>query len=149
MANKGFRRRIILAAALGILAAVSVFLFSCRKNRMREKEKEFSGAAKSYMNLSSDDGLTVCVWQLEGEPVLSGLFPGKYRYWSEANTQESVEMGLRAGVTLEEMKRILATYDIKKDKISVVEWNNPLSSKAYRYLGEQLTEIREMLLEEK
>ena len=147
MANKGFRMRIILAAALGILAAVSVFLFSCRKNRMREKE--FSEAAKSYMNLSSDDGLTVCVWQLEGEPVLSGLLPGKYRYWSEANTQESVEMGLRAGVMLEEMKRILATYDIKKDKISVVEWNNPLSSKAYRYLGEQLTEIREMLLEEK
>ena len=140
---------IFLAAALGILATISVFLFSWRKSRTQEKEKEFSEAAKSYMNLSSDEGLTVCVWQLEGEPVLSGLLPGKYRYWSEANTQESVEMGLRAGVTLEEMKRILATYDIKKDKISVVEWNNPLSSKAYRYLGEQLTEIREMLLEEK
>lgn len=147
--KKGLRRRVILAVVLGVLALALVAVIVWKKSRMQEKEPEFSGTAKTYLNLQTDGWLTVCVWQLDGGPVSCGLLPGKYRYWSDADTRDGLEMGLRAGVTPEEMKRILATYDVPKDRILVVSWTNPASSTFYCPLGERLEEIREMLLKDK
>ncbi len=148
MSNKSFRRRIILTSALGVVVFVLVILIVWKRGAMQE-EVEFSEEAKAYMKLQSDKWLTVCVWQVDGEPVLCGLLSGKYRYWSEVDTREGLEMGLKAGVTPEEMKQILATYDVPKERILVVAWTNPLSSRLYCPLGEQLEEIRKLLLKDK
>lgn len=86
---------------------------------LREKYPE-------YFGLSTFKGLEVYVWQMAPNSYFCGVMEGTNRN----KTLEEI-MSLK-GAAIDEMKAILSTYDIPKENISVIPWQNPISS----YLGE-------------
>ena len=79
-----------------------------------------------YFDLSAFKGLEVYVWQMAPDSYSCGVLPGTNR---EKTLEELWNM---KGTTIEEMRAILSTYDIPKEDIIVIPWQNPISS----YLGE-------------
>lgn len=109
----------------------------------RLKAKNFQ-----WFNLNSDDGLTVCVWQHEGDSIQCGLLSGiLYQYDKDVyNTREKIEMGLGEGVSPEDMKLILATYKIPKEKVSVISWGSPVSSRtAVLVTNDQIKDVEKRI----
>ena len=86
---------------------------------LREKYPE-------YYDLSTFKGLEVYVWQMAPNSYFCGVMEGTNR----EKTLEEI-MSLK-GTGIDEMKAILSTYDIPKENISIIPWQNPISS----YLGE-------------
>ena len=110
----------------------------------RLEELKLDPLASYYMNTSPEKGLTVCVWKMkfgyekgEGQ-ILCGLLPrqldkiyepkGTYdpgNYYDPEYTYDMGRMGLGlGGFSPEDMKIILSTFDIPKEKISVIAWHN-------------------------
>lgn len=110
----------------------------------RLEELKLDPLASYYMNTSPEKGLTVCVWKMiygyengEGQ-ILCGLLPrqldkiyepkGTYdpgNYYDPEYTYDMGRMGLGlGGVPPEDMKIILSTFDLPKEKISVIAWHN-------------------------
>ena len=85
---------------------------------LREKYPE-------YFDLPTSKGLEVYVWQLAPDSFSCGLMEGTNR----EKTPEEL-MALK-GASIEEMKTILSDYDIPKEDIFIIPWQNPASS----YLG--------------
>ena len=79
-----------------------------------------------YFDLSAFKGLEVYVWQMAPNSYSCGVLPGTNR---EKTLEELWKM---KGTTIEEMRAILSTYEIPKEDIIVIPWQNPISS----YLGE-------------
>ena len=90
-----------------------------RVDELKEKFPE-------YFDLSAFKGLEVYVWQMAPDSWSCGVLPGTNR---EKTPEELWNM---KGTTIEEMRAILSTYDIPKDDIIVIPWQNPISS----YLSE-------------
>ena len=86
---------------------------------LREKYPE-------YYDLSTFKGLEVYVWQLAPNSWSCGVMEGTNR----EKTMEEL-MNLK-GASVDDMKAILASYDIPKEDIFVIPWQNPISS----YLSE-------------
>lgn len=76
----------------------------------------------AYFGLSASKGLEVYVWEIVPEHYSCGLLPGTNR----EKTSEEL-MGLEAA-TIDEMRAILSTYDIAKEDVFVIPWQNPVSS---------------------
>ena len=76
----------------------------------------------AYFGLSASKGLEVYVWEIVPEHYSCGLLPGTNR----EKTPEEL-MGLEAA-TIDEMRAILSTYDIAKEDVFVIPWQNPVSS---------------------
>ncbi len=79
-----------------------------------------------YFDLSTFKGLEVYVWQMAPNSYSCGVLPGTNR---EKTLEEMLNL---QGATIEEMRTILSTYDIPKENIIIIPWQNPLSS----FLGE-------------
>ena len=79
-----------------------------------------------YFDLSAFKGLEVYVWQMAPNSYSCGVLSGTNR---EKTLEELWNM---KGTTIEEMRTILSTYDILKEDIIVIPWQNPISS----YIGE-------------
>lgn len=86
---------------------------------LREKYPE-------YFDLDTFKGLEVYVWQMASDSYSFGVMSGTNR---EKNLEELMSL---KGASLEEMRIILSTYDIAQEDVSIIPWQNPISS----YLGE-------------
>ena len=86
---------------------------------LREKYPE-------YYDLSTFKGLEVYVWQMAPNSYSCGVMEGTNR---NKTLEEMMNM---KGAGIDEMKAILASYDIPKENIAIIPWQNPISS----YLGE-------------
>ena len=75
-----------------------------------------------YYGLSTFKGLEVYVWQMSQGGYSFGVLPGTNR---EKTSQEIWEL---KGASAEEMKTILASYDIDEDNIIIIPIQNPISS---------------------
>ena len=71
-------------------------------------------------------GLEVYVWQMASDSYSFGVMSGTNR---EKTLEELMSL---KGASLEEMRIILSTYDIAQEDVSIIPWQNPISS----YLGE-------------
>ena len=80
-----------------------------------------------YFGLSTAKGLEVYVWQMSEKSYYFGVMPGTNR---EKTFQELWNL---RGVTAEEMKAILASYDIEEENVFVIPYQNPLSSYIAEY----------------
>lgn len=74
-----------------------------------------------YMNLDASNGLDVIVWQMNEVYYSFGLLP----HTDEKRDNFSSELFDLTTVYAKNMRRILAAYDIDKDKIYVIPWQNP------------------------
>ena len=88
---------------------------------LREKYPE-------YYDLSTFKGLEVYVWQMAPNSYSCGVMEGTNR---DKTLEEMMNM---KGASIDEMKAILSSYDIPKENIIIIPWQNPISS----YLGEYL-----------
>ena len=75
-----------------------------------------------YFDLDTFKGLEVYVWQMAPGSYSCGVMSGTNR-----NKTFEELMNLK-GVTITEMRAILSAYDIDKENISVIPWQNPISS---------------------
>ncbi len=82
---------------------------------LREKYPE-------YFDLSAFKGLEVYVWQMAKDSYSFGVLPGTNR---EKTLEELMNM---RGVSADEMRMILSSYDIDKSNIMIIPWLNPISS---------------------
>ena len=79
-----------------------------------------------YFDLSTFKGLEVYVWQMAPNSYSCGIMEGTNR---EKTLEEMMNL---KGASIDEMKAILSSYDIPKEDIIIIPWQNPVSS----YLGE-------------
>ena len=78
-----------------------------------------------YFDLSTMKGLEVYVWQMAEGCYSFGLQPGTNR---EKTIEDLWDM---KSATVEEMRIILASYDVDEDEVTIIPWQNPISS----YIG--------------
>ena len=98
---------------------------------LREKYPE-------YFGLSAFKGLELYVWQLGPGVLRCGLMEGTNR------NKTSEEIWNLQGATAEEMKRILSTYDIPEEDISIMPFLHPVSSYIYNITEEYRAQMREL-----
>ena len=79
-----------------------------------------------YFGLSTFKGLEVFVWQMAPNSYSCGIMEGTNR---EKTLEEMMNL---KGASIDEMRAILSSYDIPKEDIIIIPWQNPISS----YLGE-------------
>ena len=79
-----------------------------------------------YFDLPTGKGLEVYVWQMAPDSYSCGVMAGTNRY------KELEELMNLKGASVGEMKAILSGYDIPKENIFIIPWQNPFSS----YLSE-------------
>ena len=92
------------------------------ESTLREKYPE-------YFDLPTTKGLEVYVWQIVGSSYSCGVMAGTNR---EKTLEELMNL---KGAGINEMRAILSAYDIPKENIIIVPWQNPVSS----YIGEYWT----------
>ena len=81
-----------------------------------------------YCGLDASSGLDVYVWQMAAHSYSFGVLPH-----SETPRESfSKELMFMKGVNAQEMRQILAAYNIDKSQIHIIPWQNPLSS----YIGD-------------
>ena len=80
-----------------------------------------------YFDLSTFEGLEVYVWSLAEGSYSCGILPGTNRN----KTQEEIrELGMH-GAGVDEMKEILASYDVPDDEIFLYACSQPISGYLY------------------
>jgi len=81
-----------------------------------------------YFDLSTFKGLEVYVWQMGPNSYSCGVLPGTNR---EKTLEELMKL---KGATIAEMRAIiLSTYDIDEEDVSIIPWQNPVSSYIAEY----------------
>ena len=75
-----------------------------------------------YFDLSTFKGLEVYVWQMAPDSYSCGVLAGTNR---EKTLEELMKL---KGASIAEMQVILSTYDIAVENISIIPWQNPVSS---------------------
>ena len=80
-----------------------------------------------YFDLSTFKGLEVYVWQMGPNSYSCGVLPGTNR---EKTFEELMKL---KGATIAEMRAILSTYDIDEEDVSIIPWQNPVSSYIAEY----------------
>ena len=87
---------------------------------LREKYPE-------YYDLSAFKGLEVYVWQMAPDSYSCGVMMGTNR---NKTLEEMMDL---KGAGIDEMKVILSSYDIPKEDIFIIPWQNPISSYISEY----------------
>ena len=127
-----------------------------KSDEVRLEELKLDPLAGYYMNTPTEEGLTVCVWKCvygyepgKGE-ILCGLLPRQLdKIYNPEPTEDMASMGLGlGGFSPEDMKIILSTFDIPKEKISVIPWSNQYDSvgACSRPTTTEVGEVKEYLL---
>lgn len=128
----------ILCAAL-VLSALAAFCGSCGKREADGIPKP-DGAEEivtdslslrerfpEYFDLSAFKGLEVYVWSLAEGSYRCGILPGTNRN----KTQKEIwDLGFH-GVSVADMKEILAAYDVPDDEVFLFACAQPISSYLY------------------
>lgn len=114
------------------LMALTLALSGCEDKNCEELSQEIVVTEQTmdaleekypeYYGLSTFKGLEVYVWQMSKDGYSFGILPGTNR---EKISQEIFEM---KGVSAEEKRTILASYDIDEDNIIIIPIQNPISS---------------------
>ena len=133
---------------LAIIAAVAVavcFLTNPKKehnygetnpDNMTDYQKTLIEAYPEYFGLDAADGLDVFVWQMASSGYSFGLVPHKEAYHDggllvlNRNDESPVTKAMirGKGMSVQNMRELLSTYDVPKEKIHIVLWQHPLSS---------------------
>lgn len=92
-----------------------------------------------YFDLNTDKGLEVYVWQMSKNDYRCHLLPG-----SNLNYTDDY-MDFAGGATIDEMRLILASYDLHNGNIVVMPYRNPLSSYYYEIDEEYEQNVRALL----
>ncbi|MBO7630763.1 MAG: hypothetical protein J6S78_00350 [Lachnospiraceae bacterium] len=132
----------------------------------RLEELKLDPLGSYYLNTSPEKGLTVCVWKYvngyengEGQ-ILCGLLPRQLDkidydpelYYDPEYTYDLGRMGLGLwGLPPEDMKIILSTFDLPKEKISVIAWHNLADATGFNKTPNyfEVSEVKEYLLGDK
>ncbi|MBO7400279.1 MAG: hypothetical protein J6U75_03625 [Clostridia bacterium] len=77
-----------------------------------------------YSELNAENGLDVIVWQMSAGSYSFGLM----EHSETPRGQLDPELRNLIGVNAEQMKQILSSYSAGEDDVTVVVWQNPLSS---------------------
>lgn len=93
-------------------------------DKMTENQKELYEKYPEYFGLDASNGLDVYVWQMAENSYSFGLKP----HSDEPLGFTDTELYKLRGVFPYEMREILASYDIDRDEITIVPWQNPFSS---------------------
>ena len=101
-------------------------------------EADLRGKYPEYFGLSAFKGLELYVWQLGPGVLRCGLMEGTNR------NKTSEEIWNLQGATAEEMKRILSTYDVPEEDISIMPFLHPVSSYIYSITEEYRAWLREL-----
>ena len=102
-----------------------VFLLKDNDNIRSEAEIDMDSLRAKYpeyFDLSTFKGLELYVWQMAPDSYSCGVLPGTNR---EKTLEELMKL---KGATIAEMQVILSTYDIAVENISIIPWQNPVSS---------------------
>ena len=89
-----------------------------------------------YFGLDTDKGLEVYVWQMSENDYRCHLLPGRNLNYTDA------DMEFWGGSSIDEMRLILASYDMHSGSITVMPYRNPLSSYYYEIDEEYEQKIR-------
>ena len=126
---------IIIAAVVACVVVAVCFLTNPRENnygetdpnKLSETQIFLMSSYPEYFGLDSSEGLDVYVWQMAENHYSFGVLSHSepMRDWL------SDDLINLKGVSVENMREILATYDIDEDDINVIPWQNPISS----YIG--------------
>jgi hypothetical protein len=92
-----------------------------------------------YFDLPADKGLEVYVWQMAPNDYSFGVMAG-----TNLRKEDELLWNLR-GVSAEQMRLILSTYDIAPENIEVIPFINPISSYAYEINDAYTAFVRKML----
>ena len=93
-------------------------------DKMTDKQKELYEKYPEYFGLDATNGLDVYVWQLAEHNYNFGLKP----HSDTPLGWQSTELYKLKGAAAYEMQEILKSYDISRDEITIVPWQNPFSS---------------------
>ena len=105
---------------------------SSELSRLKEKVPE-------YFVLNTTKGLKVYVWQMAPDSYSFGLVSGTNK------VAVNEELLLLRGVSLEEMKLILSTYDVPREQITIKSYYNPISSYAGIFDDADIDKLYDML----
>ncbi len=112
--------------------AVEMFYTEAKDTNVTPKEKTADLEAlrekyPEYFDLGTFKGLELYVWQMAPDSYSCGLMLGTNRN----KTLEEL-MNLK-GATIAEMRAIISSYDIAKEDIFIIPWQNPVSSYMAEY----------------
>ncbi len=105
-------------------------------DNMTEDQKTLMDYYPEYFGLDASDGLDVVVWQMGASSYSFGLVPhneiphGTGLLVFDRNDASPAIDALMCGkgMSVQNMRELLSTYDIPKDKIHIILWQHPLSS---------------------
>ncbi|MBQ8408810.1 MAG: hypothetical protein IJY39_08100 [Clostridia bacterium] len=113
---------------------------------MTAEQRYLMDTYPEYFGLDASDGLDVYVWQMAENSYSFGLLPSSDRNWLDS------ELVKLRGVNALQMRLILATYNLSKDDIRIIPWQNPISSYLPPYCivteGESMEEKRDAYVKE-
>lgn len=136
---------IIVLAIIAAAAVAVCFLTDPKKehnygetnpDNMTDTQKTLIEAYPEYFGLDAADGLDVFVWQMASSGYSFGLVPHKEAYHdggllvlNRNDESPATKATIRGkGMSVQNMRELLDTYDVSKDKIHIVLWQHPLSS---------------------
>ena len=104
--------------------------------------KQLEETYPQFFNISTDGGLTVYVWQMAENDYRCHLVNRSI----DALTDRT--FAFEFGTTIAEMRKILSTYDIKREDIVIRSVVNPLSSYYYEIDNTYRTNVEELFWKE-
>ena len=108
-----------------------------------ERQLALKDIYPEYFGLSTEKGLKVYVWQMAYNDYSCGLISGN------DNPDNYFELMDLKGTTLNDMRDILSTYDIERRNITVILWQNPVSSYIGKYMIRDINEDEKSYLKRK
>ena len=109
---------------------------NAKQTAEKEESGDFSETAENevetlrrkypeYFDLPAGKGLEVYVWQMSEGSYSCGLLPGTNR------NKTDQELWSLKGTSIDEMRTILSTYDVREEDIMIIPFHNPISSYFY------------------
>ena len=109
---------------------------NAKQTAEKEESGDFSETAENevetlrrkypeYFDLPAGKGLEVYVWQMSEGSYSCGLLPGTNR------NKTDQELWSLKGTSIDEMRTILSTYDVREEDILIIPFHNPISSYFY------------------
>ncbi len=123
---------IVIAAIVSCIAVAVCFLTNPEKSNwgktdpdeLTVRQQQLMNDYPEYFGLDASNGLDIYVWQMAKDSNSFGLLPHSDapRKWTFS------ELYHLQGTDANEMREILATYNMDEKDISIIPWQNPLSS---------------------
>ena len=127
----------VFAGALCAFIALSALLCACGRRgavdapdgawELPKDGEPLAERVPQYFDLSTFKGLEVYVWSMAEGSYRCGVLAGTNR---NKTWEEIMDLSLHS-VSVEEMKQILASYDIPDEEVFLLACHQPISSFAY------------------